>query len=122
MKLLSIFTVITTLILLSAACSKDIGPNPDLIVKTSSACDSITFTKHIKPIVTNYCAVSGCHEAGGQSPDLSNDNTLQGQAQAGRIKARLIDQNDMPPAGSPAPTSDEISYIKCWLEAGAPLN
>lgn len=120
MKLLNISAVAISLITL-IACTKDVGPNPDLVVKPTG-CDTITFTKHIKPIITNYCAKSGCHVTGAQSPDFSNDLTLQSQAQAGRIKARLIDQNDMPPAGNPSPTNDEITSIKCWLEAGAPLN
>lgn len=116
--------IIAIVIIMSAvvACTKDIGPNPDLIPKTSESCDTVTFTKHIRPIVTNYCAISGCHVAGAQSPDLSDDNTLKAQADGGRIKARLIDQNDMPPFGNPAPTGAEIDLIKCWLNAGAPLN
>ena len=121
MKLFSVFIIAAGLTLV-AACTKDVGPNPDLVVKTTSVCDSVTFTTDIKPIITTYCAVSGCHVAGAQAPNLSDDTELKTQADGGRIKARLIDQGDMPPAGSPAPTSDEIASIKCWLEAGAPLN
>ncbi len=121
MKIFSAFIIFTSLIFL-AACTKDVGPNPDLVTKTTNACDSVNFTNNIRPIVTNYCAISGCHVAGAQAPNLSDDNELKAQADGGRIKARLIDQNDMPPSGNPAPTTDEISLIKCWLDAGAPLN
>lgn len=118
-----IIVSITGMVLLAmVACTKDIGQSPDLVEKQINGCDTITFTKHIKPIITNYCATSGCHQAGAQSPDLSNNAIIQSQALAGRIKARLIDQSDMPPVGSPVPSTDEINMIKCWLEAGSPLN
>lgn len=121
MKLLALFFTSLGLFLLSA-CTKDVGPNPDLVIQTTNKCDSVSFTLNIKPIITNYCATSGCHVLGAQSPNFSDDNEVKSQADGGRIKARLIDQNDMPPAGNASPTSEEISLIKCWLDAGAPLN
>ena len=119
MKLFLFLTSLSFLII-GISCTKDVGPNPDLIPKSTEACDTVTFSKHIKPLITNYCATTGCHLPGSQSPDLSDNNIIQSQAD--RIKARLIDQNDMPPSGSPVPTGDEVNSIKCWLNAGAPLN
>lgn len=102
------------------ACTKDIGPNPDLIPKTPGACDSITFTKHIMPIFTNSCVT--CHFAGAQSPELSDYSMIKAQVDGGRIKARVIDQlPSSMPQGGPLP-QEELNLIKCWLDAGAPNN
>jgi len=119
MKLLY-FSAIAISLITVTSCTKDVGPNPDLLPKAPQGCDTITFTKHIKPIMTNYCAISGCHEPGAQSPDLTDDNTIHNQADL--IKMRVIDLHNMPPVGYPAPTEEEINSIKCWLNAGAPLN
>lgn len=50
------------LFILTTSCSKDIAPNPDDIIAN---CDStsITYNIHIKPILDNSCALSGCHDA-----------------------------------------------------------
>lgn len=114
-------TIVSVLLLfIGISCTKDIGPNPDLIVKTTSACDTITFTKHIAPIFSAKCTV--CHQAGGQSPDLSNYSLIKTQVDGGRIKARVIDQNpSVMPQGGSLP-QNELDLIKCWLDAGAPNN
>jgi uncharacterized membrane protein len=107
--------------LILVACTKDVGPNPDLAAKTE--CDSITFSKHIKPIIDTNCVY--CHNGSGPGPsDFSNFNDLKGYADGGRIKARVIDQlpTRMPEAPATPLTTEQISMIKCWLEAGAPNN
>lgn len=120
MKLINIFTFITCTIFISS-CTKDVGLNPDLIIKEIGACDTVTFTKHIKPIIDNNC--TSCHSPlGGQSPDLTTYDLLKSQVDAGRIKARVIDQNpSVMPQGGALP-ANEINLIKCWLDAGAPNN
>lgn len=103
------------------SCTKDIGPNPDLIPKTN-LCDTITFAKNIMPIFNNECATSGCHEAGFSYGNFTSYGDIKIAADAGLIKTRVID-------GSPSfmPTSgrlpdSQIDMIKCWLDAGAPNN
>lgn len=101
------------------SCTKDIGPNPDLVVKTG--CDTVTFTKHILPIFNSEC--TSCHStSGGQSPDLSDYNLIKTQVDGGRIKARMIDGSPsfMPTAGRLP--DNQINLIQCWLDAGAPNN
>lgn len=105
-----------------SSCTKDIGPNPDLVKKSVSACDSVTFTKHIKPIVDANCV--SCHYVGGSGPgDFTTFTDFKNYADGGRIKARVIDQlpSVMPQGGPPLPQA-ELDLIKCWLEAGAPNN
>lgn len=101
------------------SCTKDIGPNPDLVVKTTSACDTVTFTKHILPIFNSECVT--CHSAGGQNPELSNYTLIKTQVDGGRIKARVIDGPSFMPASGRLP-DNQINLIKCWLDAGAPNN
>lgn len=76
MKLFYTSVIAISLIVLSS-CTKDIGPNPDLLPKPAGACDTITFTKHIEPIFVNQCA--NCHFTGGQSPELIDYATIKAQ-------------------------------------------
>jgi hypothetical protein len=121
MRVFSIFATLTCLLIV-AACTKDIGPNPDLVKK--SLCDTVSFNKHIKPIIVNKCVV--CHVSGtssGAPGDFNNYSELKTKADAGLIKARVIDQTPsvMPQGGPPLP-QEQLDMIKCWLEAGAPNN
>lgn len=122
MKLFVILTSMSSLII-GVSCTKDVGPNPDLLPKPLAGCDTVKYSAHIAPLFTNYCV--SCHSpSGGQSPDLTDYTSLKSQVDGGRIKARLIDQlpSPMPPPGNPAPTDSEIEMIKCWMENGAPNN
>lgn len=106
------------------SCTKDVGPNPDLLPKAANNCDSVTFANTIQPIINNSCATPGCHEAGFPYGDFTSYGDIKIKIDAGSFKARVIDQapSPMPPLGSPAPTDAELNSIKCWLEAGAPNN
>ncbi|MCD6019547.1 MAG: cytochrome c [Bacteroidetes bacterium] len=122
MKLFPILTSLLSLMIV-ASCTKDVGPNPDLLPKPLGGCDTVKYSTHIAPLFTNYCAP--CHSpSGGQSPDLTDYATLKSQVDGGRIKARLIDQlpSPMPPPGSISPTDSEVDLIRCWMENGAPNN
>ena len=119
MKLFLIFASMLSISFVS--CTKDIGPNPDLIVKTSNACDTITFTKHILPIFNSECATSGCHEAGFPYGDFTSYGDIKIKVDAGLIKTRVIDGPSFMPASGRLP-DNQINLIKCWLDAGAPNN
>jgi predicted CXXCH cytochrome family protein len=118
---ISFFSAFFASLIVFSSCTKDVGPNPDLILKTASACDSVTFAKHIMPIFTNSCV--NCHSpSGGTNPDLTTYDLIKTQVDAGLIKARVIDQLPTPmPQGGPLPQT-ELDLVKCWLEAGAPNN
>ena len=122
MRVFSIFATFI-FILVFVACTKDIGPNPDLIKINS--CDTVSFDKHIKPIITAKCVT--CHFPGnpsGAPGDFNNYTELKAKADAGLIKARVFDHvpSIMPQAAAPQLTSGELDLIKCWLDAGAPNN
>lgn len=108
-----------------ASCTKDIGPNPELVVKRNSStvvCDSVTFTNDIQPIFNTKCV--NCHFTGTTSGAPWDFTTYQGikdRADAGTINNRALVLKDMPQGGPPLSQS-EIDLIKCWIDAGAPNN
>lgn len=110
-------------LLFLGACAKDVGPDPALVPKTVNVCDSVTFSKTIKPIIDANCATSGCHTPGGSGPgDFTTFPDISLKVQNGSFKARVIDgvPGFMPATGRlPQP---EIDKITCWLNAGAPDN
>jgi hypothetical protein len=64
------------LMILVAACKKkeDAAPTTTTTTTTTitpTSAGKTTFNARIKPILTAKCATSGCHTAGGQSPDLT---------------------------------------------------
>lgn len=75
---------------------------------------NITYTKDIKPIMSNNC--TGCHSSnGGQEPYLDNYQDVKNS-----IEAVLSDMNNgtMPPDG-PLPSST-ISVVQTWKDSGMP--
>lgn len=121
MKFFSIFTLVTVIITL-ASCTKDVGPNPDLIPAKIVSCDTITFAKNIKPIIVSKCV--SCHYPGGTGNGDYTTNTYAGiklKVDAGSFKKRVIDGPAYMPASGRLPDV-QIEMIKCWLDAGAPNN
>lgn len=105
------------------ACTKDVGPDPALIPKTVNVCDSVKFSKSIKPIIDANCSTPGCHTPGGSGPgDFTSFPDIALKVQNGSFKARVIDgvPGFMPATGR-LPQAD-IDKITCWLNAGAPNN
>lgn len=71
---------------------------------------------NIETIISNSCAVSGCH-AGNVSPDFRVKNNILNNANA--IKSRTGSQS-MPPSSSGITlTPNEIDAIACWVDDGA---
>jgi len=118
----TLLTVSVFLLIGFLACTKDIGLNPDLQPKPLSACDSVTFTDSIQPIMNASCTTPGCHDVGSLNGDLTTYAGVKAKVDNGSFQARVIDgtPTPMPPAGLlPA---EEINRLKCWLAAGAPNN
>lgn len=111
---------------LISACTKDEGKLPVVEVKTDTTktstqtnpCDTITYTKHIKPIVDKTCL--SCHgdinPFGGFS--LNSYDLLKAKGQSGRLAARVI--NGLPsfmPQGR-AMSNDTTALFNCWIKNG----
>lgn len=86
-------------------------------------CDpsNVSFAADIMPILSNGCAVVGCHVQGGSGVGLfENYNQVKAKVDDGSFEQRVIVQMDMPPSG---PLSDcQIDFITEWLSQGAPNN
>ena len=86
--------------------------------------DTISFSQEIVPIFSEQ-GCTGCHNTGGQAPDLTADNAYNSITSMG-----LVDTND-PPASKiyyyPLPdgnhfakyTSAQASLVLAWIEQGA---
>ncbi len=79
------------------------------------------FATDIKPIIDSKCVT--CHFAGGSGTgDFNIYTELKAKVDNGTFKTRVFTLKDMPQAGSPQLTEDELSKLKCWVEQGAPNN
>lgn len=96
-----------------------------LTVKDASGCEvrqvvrissGVSFSNTISGIITNNCAVSGCHN-GSQFPDLRVLKNIRDNASS--IKT-LTQNGTMPKQGDL--TQEEINLIACWVDDGAPDN
>ena len=86
---------------------------------------STSYANDIEPIISNSCALSGCHVAGFSRGDFTNYEGLKAKVDDGSVKTRAIDQMNMPPANSSGPTSlndNQLELLTYWIEAGAPEN
>jgi len=86
--------------------------------KNNCNLSDITYSTKIKLIVAQNCALSGCHVAGAQQPDLSDYNKLN--SNVSRVNERAVVGKTMPPS-SPLNSCD-IEALKAWIDGGAPNN
>lgn len=113
--------VLIIIVVIYSGCDKKIGKLP-VADPTAVNCDTIKYSRHIKPIVAASCAKGGCHDANTKQSgfDFNVYSTLKAQADLGRIKARVIDGPSFMPADKGKLPDPQYKMIKCWLEKGAP--
>jgi hypothetical protein len=119
---------IVLVIFATASCRKDyygqkpLPPGP------------VSFSKMIVPILNLNCAKSGCHVAGGQTPNLSPDVAYDNLTGLGYVnpedtltpeKSSLYEHLDgtlklMPTSGKLS--SYDMGLIKTWIQQGAQNN
>lgn len=117
MKYRIILAITIGLSLLVYSCTKENYETKYKVV--IGPCDSITFSKHIKPILVTKCSsTSPCHEANSPNGDFTEYDLIT-PAKIAKFNQRLIVLKDMPQTGSPKLTVDELSMISCWLDKGA---
>lgn len=88
-------------------------------------CDSldVTYAGVIKPLITNRCAISGCHVSGFSAGDFTSYQGLKDVIDQGStFRTRIIIDKDMPPAGATTLSDEERQKIDCWLNDGAQNN
>jgi hypothetical protein len=103
------------------SCVKQVGkkPVPDTAVIT--LCDTVTFSKSVKPIIMGNCAISGCHVSGGTGQgNFTVFDELKEKVSSGKFKLRVFDSpnNNPMPASGMLPQA-QLDILKCWLDKGA---
>lgn len=92
--------------------------NPNTPAAIDTCKDSVKYSVHIKRIMNNNCAKSGCHDGIAQS-NFSDYSTIL--ADTANIVSRMNDaSNPMPPTG--LLDVCKISQVKAWVKAGAKNN
>lgn len=86
-------------------------------------CDTtaVSYADDIVPLLQGQCNTAGCHTAGGTGNGIfENHAAVLAKVNNGSMQDRVLDQRDMPPAGT---LSDcQIATFQAWLTAGAPDN
>lgn len=111
---------------LFVGCVKDKGklpietktPPPTPVV---GECDTVTFAKHIKPLMDANCGTAtGCHVGSAPSGGvlLVDYSQVKDRAEAGRIKARVFDENPSVMPQSGPLTAAQKKLLNCWLTNG----
>lgn len=75
-------------------------------------------TSGIELLINTNCAISGCHAAGGISPELTSYEKVKGRSDD--IKGETQSLHMPPPSSGKTLTQEEIGHIACWVEQGAP--
>jgi uncharacterized membrane protein len=101
-----------------SACIKQAAQKP-----ASIDCNSIEskYGANIKPFLNLKCASSGCHD--GNAPgDFTTYTGLKTYCDNNKVFDRVFVQKNMPPAGTPQLTVQELNMLECWLSKGAQNN
>ena len=115
----------SALSIIVGSCTKYVGLDPALQPKAFVlVCDSVKYSKDIKPIIDTKCAISGCHVTGGIGNGVFSDyNAVYAKVSSGAFKSYVIDNvPEIMPRGGPRLHDTLIAKIQCWLNAGAPNN
>jgi len=89
------------LAMLFAACSKTSNP-------TSPSSGNVSFSSQVQPILTNNCALSGCHAGQITTPIAINEILLSGQAYNNIVNVK---SQEMPQYYRVKPFSSDSSYL-----------
>lgn len=114
-------TLFSSLLLLLSNCDKKIGKREAATTPPPVGfCDTITYAKHIKPIIDNNCATPGCHVSGGSgNGDFTGYSGVLTKVNNGSFKNRVFDSPNNPMPASGMLPQKQLDLIKCWLDKGA---
>lgn len=99
--------------LFAAGCYYD---NVEELYPGAGNCGDVpdTYNTKIAAILSNNCALSGCHVAGAEAPNLSDSSVVYGKID--RIQERAIIQKNMPPGGPLS--SCDMKALQNWISGG----
>lgn len=114
-KFIALLVICISVMAILSRCAKDTGKPPQATV---SSCDTITYTKHIQPIMVKSCI--SCHGeplSGGAPIYLNTYSSVKTSGSNGTLKNEVIVKGSMP-LGGPALPQAEQDLINCWLSNG----
>ena len=114
-KRLFIYGLLIACIGLAPACKKK-NKKDDLNNLDCSAINS-KYASDIKPIIDANCLASGCHNTGSANGDFTTYSGLKAKADNGSLDNRVIQQRNMPLAGSLR--IGDLKKIEWCLNSGA---
>lgn len=81
---------------------------------TTTTCDGTasTYNSNMKTMINTYCTSSGCH------PNYSTYTGIKSILTNGQFTSHVLSSKDMPRGSSLS--SDQLSKIQCWADAGYP--
>ncbi len=120
--------LILACIIVLAGCYKDTEEElyPDWSNTGGATCDTtnVSFSATVKPIIDQYCAVSGCHNAAGNGGGY----VFETYAGVNLAKGRLLGAIKQEAGYSPMPKGGakldvcQIAQISSWVNDGAQNN
>lgn len=116
-KVLLVLPALFFALLLSTCTKKAVSPIPQ-IDPTISKCDTITYSKNILPIMTQFCIRCHNESFGGSNFKLYAD--LKEKALNGKLKSYTVDGiPKIMPLGESKLAQDKLDLILCWISNGA---
>lgn len=115
--------VLLVLSLSHQRCYYDVAEElyPVVPIDTNDTTTVITYSGHIAPFITTYCATSSaCHASGAFNPVLETYDQVVSNID--RIEVRAITEGTMPPSSVAAPSATELDNLQAWIDAGTPNN
>lgn len=103
-------------LLLLGSCYYD---NEEELYPSSGVTDTaaVSYSATIQPMIAQNCAISGCHTANAQMPDLSSYAGVF--ANRDRVKARAVDASPSPMPASGLMSAANTNKLARWIDAGA---
>jgi len=116
-------------LLISSACQHEpdiIGANPPILPNNCNQ-DTVYFRTEILPLLVSSCAVTGCHDVGGESFTISDYASIVDKVKPGKAKRselykiinRSIPELRMPPAPRQPLSQAYIAKVEKWINQGA---
>jgi predicted CXXCH cytochrome family protein len=106
-----------------SGCTKMVGKEPKKVEIPIEACDTITYTKHIAPIMTASCV--SCHSSSFSQGGvlLTSYSEVKAQADNGKLNNVIfVGTPEFMPQGGPQLSQSQKDRIKCWLNNGKKEN
>lgn len=110
------FLILITCIVAMSSCRKD--NEQDLYGDSECLPENVSFSNDIQPIISNSCAVVGCHVQGGLGNGLfENYDQVKTKVDNGALMDRVVVAQDMPPTASLS--ACQIEFVRQWILEGA---